>query len=328
MTGKDLISAAWTGTGRAPHQKPTIHGLSAGVRAVPGFKFYTFSQLQGIVAAARQSQAPTLVQVSKRAWGLFETELLGWFVERYIPEWSEGYALAHLDHGWSLEVLQQALELGFQSVMFDGSHLSIRENIACTREAVVGRSGVPSTRTSVSEAVKLYEATEPDFLAVSIGNSRGNSEVSLDFGLAEGVRSRVGCPLAFLCGTLVMPQSLARAVRGCSKALAQLPGKVGIRPPLDPGHSAERLPDLLPHMRDSDLDLLQDGDDDALFLRQKGVEQMHTMNLGVPTLPSLLRRRLQRLAGLHCKSISAQHGSLWASRMPFVSILQGQPERL
>lgn len=222
------MSAAWHETGRSSHETPTIHDLIAGVRAVPAFNFYTFSQLQGIVAAARQSQAPTLVQVSKRAWGLFETELLGWFVERYIPEWSEGYALAHLDHGWSLEVLQQALELGFQSVMFDGSHLSIRENIARTREAVVaaraknalveaevgvvGRSGVPSTRTSVSEAVKLYEATEPDFLAVSIGNSHGNSEVSLDFGLAEEVRSHVGCPLAFHGGTMVSRENLERAV--------------------------------------------------------------------------------------------------------------------
>lgn len=222
------MSAAWHETGRSSHETPTIHDLIAGVRAVPAFNFYTFSQLQGIVAAARQSQAPTLVQVSKRTWGLFETELLGWFVERYIPEWSEGYALAHLDHGWSLEVLQQALELGFQSVMFDGSHLSIRENIARTREAVVaaraknalveaevgvvGRSGVPSTRTSVSEAVKLYEATEPDFLAVSIGNSHGNSEVSLDFGLAEEVRSRVGCPLAFHGGTMVSRENLERAV--------------------------------------------------------------------------------------------------------------------
>ena len=88
MTGKDLMSAAWHETGRSSHETPTIHDLIAGVRAVPAFNFYTFSQLQGIVAAARQSQAPTLVQVRKRTWGRFETGLPGGFVGR----WQDNHA--------------------------------------------------------------------------------------------------------------------------------------------------------------------------------------------------------------------------------------------
>lgn len=62
-------------TGRSSRETLTIHDVIAGVRAVPAFNFYTFRQLQGIAAAAGQSQAPTLGQVSKRSWGLGETEL-------------------------------------------------------------------------------------------------------------------------------------------------------------------------------------------------------------------------------------------------------------
>ncbi len=58
------MSAAWPETGRSSGETPTIHDVIAGVRAVPVFNPYTFSQLRGIVAAARQSQTPTLVQDS------------------------------------------------------------------------------------------------------------------------------------------------------------------------------------------------------------------------------------------------------------------------
>ena len=206
---------------------PLRHQMAKG-GAIPAFNFYTFSQLQGIVAAACHQRAPAFVQISRRTWSIFDRDVLTWLVQSYIPTASGSYAFAHLDHGWSVEVVQEALDMGFSSVMFDGSHLDIAENICRTLQAVeaarsagviveaevgiVGRPGVESTCTSVAEAVQLQESTKPDFLAISIGNCHGAQPVSLDFEVAKAVRRRTGCRLSLHGGTGVSQEDLARAV--------------------------------------------------------------------------------------------------------------------
>jgi fructose/tagatose bisphosphate aldolase len=198
-----------------------------GAGALPAFNFYTFAQLEGILAAARELRRPLLVQVSRRAWDAFDPAVLEWIVRRRIPAGSEGFAFAHLDHGWGLDAALAALQMGFPSVMIDASRCDIQENIAISTEVaaaarsmdalveaevgVVGRPGVASTRTSTDDAVALARAVEPDFLAVSIGTAHGESPEELDFGLAEQIHARTSCRLALHGGSGVSTADLRRA---------------------------------------------------------------------------------------------------------------------
>jgi len=96
----------------------------------------------------------------------------------------------HLDHTYEIDTVKEAVDTGFNSVMFDGSQLPISENIAAIRDIVSyahpkgvsveaevgsvpyssGRDHIKSTITEVSEALAMEEQGQPDALAISIGN--------------------------------------------------------------------------------------------------------------------------------------------------------------
>lgn len=94
----------------------------------------------------------------------------------------------HLDHGAEASQVRDALAAGFSSVMFDGSKLPFDENAALTKYSAdyahaVGAScegeighvamGDESAITTVEDAVKFYDATKVDALAVSVGTVHG-----------------------------------------------------------------------------------------------------------------------------------------------------------
>jgi fructose-bisphosphate aldolase class II len=96
----------------------------------------------------------------------------------------------HLDHTYEIDTVKEAVDTGFNSVMFDGSQLPISENIAAIRDIVSyahpkgvsveaevgsvpyssGREHIKSAITEVSEALAMEEQGQPDALAISIGN--------------------------------------------------------------------------------------------------------------------------------------------------------------
>jgi len=110
----------------------------------------------------------------------------------------------HLDHTYEVDVVKQAIDTGFTSVMFDGSQLPISENISCVRDVVMyakskgvsveaevgsvpyatGRDHIKSALTEVSEAVAMENEGKPDALAISIGNvhrlETGSVEINIE----------------------------------------------------------------------------------------------------------------------------------------------------
>jgi fructose/tagatose bisphosphate aldolase len=197
-------------------------------KILPAFNFYTLSQLEGILAAVRERQHPTLIQVSKRAWHSFDNHFLTYIVQERIPKLSNGWAFAHLDHGWSLEIVTQALSIGFPSVMIDGSHLPLEENIQLTNKilaltqntstlvegevGVVGRTGIASTTTSTEEALMFLEQTAVDLLAISMGTFHGKTPQDLNWNIAETIRAKHPCSFALHGGSGVSDADLRRAV--------------------------------------------------------------------------------------------------------------------
>jgi len=110
----------------------------------------------------------------------------------------------HLDHTYEVDMVKQAIDSGFTSVMFDGSQLPISENIASIRDIVsyaypkgvsveaevgsvpyaIGRDHIKSELTEVSEALAMEKGGRPDALAISIGNvhrlEKGSVEINLE----------------------------------------------------------------------------------------------------------------------------------------------------
>lgn len=167
--------------------------------AIPAFNFNNMEQLQAIIMAVAETKSPVILQVSKGARNYANQTLL-----RYMAEGAVEYAkelglekpqiVLHLDHGDSLELCKSCIDLGFSSVMIDGSHLPYDENVALTKSVVdyahrfdvtvEGELGVLAgvedevsaehhTYTEPDEVVDFVTKTGVDSLAISIGTSHG-----------------------------------------------------------------------------------------------------------------------------------------------------------
>ena len=109
--------------------------------AIPAFNFNNLEQLQAIIKASSELKSPVILQVSKGARNYANETLL-----RYMAEGAVEYAkelgcnhpeiVLHLDHGDSFELCKSCVDLGFSSVMIDGSALSYEDNIALTKKVV------------------------------------------------------------------------------------------------------------------------------------------------------------------------------------------------
>ena len=167
--------------------------------AIPAFNFNTMEQMQAIVQAAVETKSPVIMQVSKGARKYANPTIL-----RYMAEGAVAYAkelgcehpeiVLHLDHGDSFETCKDCIDMGFSSVMFDGSSLPYEENIKISRQVVEYAhkydvtvecelgvlAGVEdevasevSHYTKPEEVIDFATRTGCDSLAISIGTSHG-----------------------------------------------------------------------------------------------------------------------------------------------------------
>src|SRR5574344_784496 len=171
----------------------------AGGYAIAAFNFNTMEQLQDIVQSAVEPKSPVIMQVSKGARNYANATIL-----RYMAQGAVEYAkelgcehpeiVLHLDHGDSFELCKDCIDMGFSSVMIDGSHLPYEENVALAKkvvdyahqfdvtvEAELGVlagvedevSAAESHYTKPEEVIDFAQKTGCDSLAISIGTSHG-----------------------------------------------------------------------------------------------------------------------------------------------------------
>ena len=111
----------------------------AGQYAIAAFNFNNMEQMQAIIQAAVETKSPVILQVSSGARKYANQTLL-----RYMAQGAVEYAkelgcahpqiVLHLDHGDSFELCKSCIDMGFSSVMIDGSHFPYEENIALTKD--------------------------------------------------------------------------------------------------------------------------------------------------------------------------------------------------
>ncbi|MBO8440038.1 MAG: class II fructose-1,6-bisphosphate aldolase [bacterium] len=174
-------------------------GAIKGGYAIPAFNFNNMEQMQAIVSACAETKSPVILQVSSGARKYANQTILRYMAQgavEYAKElgWEHPQICLHLDHGDTFELCKSCVDMGFSSVMIDGSHLPYEENIALTKKVVEyahqfdvtveGELGVLAgvedevsaehhTYTRPEEVVDFVSRTGVDSLAISIGTSHG-----------------------------------------------------------------------------------------------------------------------------------------------------------
>lgn len=185
-------------------------------------------------AAAEQAGRPVVLQLSENAikyHGSLEPILTATLA---VARESSAPCVVHLDHAESPDLVRRSVELGVQSVMFDGSPLPDAENVSLTAELtnwchqhgvsveaelgeVGGKNGVhdPSARTDPDDAARFVEATGVDLLAVAVGSSHAMStrDAVLDGALIGRIKAAVPVPLVLHGSSGVSDDGMQAAIR-------------------------------------------------------------------------------------------------------------------
>jgi fructose-bisphosphate aldolase class II len=201
--------------------------------AIGAFNVNNMEIIQGITEAAKEENAPLILQVSAGARKYANHTYLMKLVEAAIIETGLPICL-HLDHGDTFELCKSCIDGGFTSVMIDGSHHSFEENIRLTRqvadyahekgvvvEGELGRLSGIEDAVSVSEkdaaftdpdqVEEFVKRTGVDSLAIAIGTSHGafkfKGEPKLRFDILEEIQNRMpGYPIVLHGASSVIPE--------------------------------------------------------------------------------------------------------------------------
>jgi ketose-bisphosphate aldolase len=228
---------------------------------VPGFNVPYLPMVEPVVRAAVDQDAFALVETARPEWIKFESRGLDAVMEEF-QKWNQpDYVHMHLDHVPVIDednlevdflpIIKQALDLGYQSVMVDGSRLSLEENIKATRQvvdmahkvgvpveaelgAVLGHEAGPlppyeelfeSGRgfTDVEEAKRFVQESGCDWLSVAVGSIHGaisgaaryerKVEARINLDHLDKLRQVTGMPLVLHGGSGVKRENVLAAIK-------------------------------------------------------------------------------------------------------------------
>ena len=198
--------------------------------ALGHFNLSDSNQFNAVLAAAAAVGTPVLVGVSEGERKFFGIRNIAALVKAAREAGIPVYLNA--DHTYSYEGCVEVIDAGFDSVIFDGSHLPLEENIATTKRVVdyarskgtgalvegeIGRIGTSSKlltalpddfdkqMTDPEEAARFVRETGVDMLAPSVGTMHGRiiggAEPKIDLGRIEAIRAAAGVPLVLHGGS-------------------------------------------------------------------------------------------------------------------------------
>jgi ketose-bisphosphate aldolase len=216
----------------------TLNEILPGARqtgnAVGAFNVANYETAVAVITAAERENRPVILALYHRLLG---DPRLGAMIAalRYLGEHSPEKVAVHLDHGTSLDQVKRAIDLGFTSVMLDGSRLPLLENIAVTRQAAelahrahlsiegeigcLPTPGEPVPYTDPDEATLFVQETGIDAVAVAIGTAHGFYKTLpvIKIEVVAEVGRRVTIPMV-LHGGSDSPHDQVRAAVKCGMA--------------------------------------------------------------------------------------------------------------
>ena len=203
-------------------------------KGVGAFSVGNMEMVKGAIQAAEELDTPIILQIAEVRLKHSPLALMGPMMVQAAREAKVDVAV-HLDHGLTMDVVKQALELGFTSVMYDSSTYPFEENISRTKEVVelakkygatveaelglVGGSEDGSCNhgircTNPDDAKIFCEQTGIDALEVAIGNAHGNYPVApkLAFDVLEEIHRQIEVPLVLHGGSGITDEDFQKAI--------------------------------------------------------------------------------------------------------------------
>lgn len=208
--------------------------------AIGSFNTPNLESIQAVLGAAEELNVPVIIMHAQCHEEIIPLDVIGPIMVS-MAEKAAVPVCVHLDHGETLPYLQRALELGFTSIMYDGSALPYLENVANTCAAVamarkMGASveaeiGTLGKRemgaghgddtpapieiyTDPVDAKRFVEETGIDALACAFGTAHGLylKAPKLDFSVLDGVREVLDLPLVMHGGSGVSDEDYRTAI--------------------------------------------------------------------------------------------------------------------
>ena len=219
--------------------------------AIGAFNVNNMEIIQGIVDAASEENSPVILQASSGAIKYARPTYLKKMIEAAVEETNIPIAL-HLDHGPDFETCKMCVDVGFTSVMIDGSKYDFEENVRLTKQVVdyahahgvvveaelgklagieddVNVSESDARYTDPDQAAEFVERTGCDSLAIAIGTSHGaykfKGEEKLRFDILAKIKEKIpNTPIVLHGASTVIPE----LVEMCNKYGADIPGAKGV----------------------------------------------------------------------------------------------------
>lgn len=205
--------------------------------AIPSFNATNSLMIKKYIEIADHLQAPIIIALAEGHIEYMDLEEV-LHIYKYYANKTNVPIILHLDHGQDVKIVKQAIDLGFPSVMIDGSMYDFHTNVAITKEIVeyakakdvaveaeIGHVGagennyetdksIDTIYTSVEEAVKFVQETNVDSLAVSIGTVHGHYKgiPKLNFELLEDINNSVDIPLVLHGGSSSGDNNLRKTI--------------------------------------------------------------------------------------------------------------------
>jgi fructose-bisphosphate aldolase, class II len=204
--------------------------------AVGQFNMNNLEYVQAITAAGKEERSPFIFGASEGAiqyMGLHNVVALA----RIAAEESGLPIALHLDHGSSFEMVVKCIRAGFSSVMFDGSHYPLEENIRLTQKVVevahavgvsvegeLGTIGGVEDDLDVAEedaslanpddAIRFWQETGVDAMAIAVGTAHGiyKGVPKIRYHIIEKVSQNIEAPIVLHGGSGVPDESVQRAI--------------------------------------------------------------------------------------------------------------------
>ena len=241
--------------------KEIIHKAYSLGLAIPAFNIPYLPMMKPVVEAVIDSDSFALVAVARLEWIKFESRGLRFVAEEFAKWRNPDYIRLHLDHVPVIDeddldvdylpIFREALALGYESVMIDGSRLPLDENIRTTRQvvelahaagvpveaelgAVLGHAAGPLPPyeelfasgkgfTDVGEARQFVHAAQCDWLSVAVGNIHGaiaagqkdrkKPEARLNLDRLEKLNEAAGIPLVLHGGSGIRQENVRLAMK-------------------------------------------------------------------------------------------------------------------
>ena len=211
--------------------KDVLRPARSGGYAVAGLVTLGWEDMRAYVEAAELERVPVILQAGPSCRAHTPLPILGKMF-RYLAEGASVPVVAHLDHGYTFDECQLAVESGFTSLMFDGSKKPLQQNIDETAQVAelahsagiscegeigfVGYSGGESSSgTDPSEAAKFAVDSHVDAMAISVGNVHLQTDKSggLDENRIRAIEAACDVPLVIHGGSGIPTEQRRRLAR-------------------------------------------------------------------------------------------------------------------